>query len=76
MLGEFQCVLNDVNSIKLLALGDYNADPTRARICPLLHDFAAENNLTFDDLSLSIDSFTCLSPANNTTSWLNHVFSS
>ena len=53
VLGEFQCVINDLNSNKLLALVDNNADPTRTRI---LNHFAAENNLSID------------SPAHNTTS--------
>ena len=32
VLGKFQCTLNDLKSNKPLALGDYNADPTRTRI--------------------------------------------
>ena len=61
---------------KVIIAGDFNADPSKGRFWHELERLI--NSLCFNcaDLSLPNDSFTYLSPAHNTTSWLDHILAS
>jgi hypothetical protein len=76
ILGELQAALDAVDMNNLLCVGDYNADPNRGRLWPHLYDFVEHNRLVVPDLALPLHTFTYLSPAHNTTSWLDHIVSS
>ena len=76
VLGELQCSLDVLNADKILLIGDFNADPSKGNFWPRLNDFILYNNLVVNDLMLPIDTFTYLSPAHNSTSWLDHIISS
>ena len=81
-LDKFRCSLSIVESIMLehdicnvLLIGDFNADPKKGKFWLELqesiiykYDFVPDINF------MPVDSFTYLSAAHNTTSWLDHVF--
>ena len=78
-MGEYQTILIELqatiiiesaNFDQIVCAGDFNADPNRGRLWDHLLHFANHNQLTVNDLTLPIDSFSFLSPAHNTTSWL------
>ena len=75
-LGAIQSLLNELDSINLVLVGDFNADWNRGGMWNYLSTFIEENSLVVNDLSLPSNSFTYLSPAHNTTSWIDHVISS
>ena len=76
VLGELQCSLDVLNADKILLIGDFNTDPSKGNFWPRLNDFILYNDLVVNDLMLPIDTFTYLSPAHNSTSWLDHIISS
>ena len=76
ILGELQEAVEGLTAQQIVLLGDFNADPNRGRMWKCVQDFVASNNLTVSDLNLQYDTFTYLSPAHNTTSWLDHVICS
>ena len=76
VLGELQASLDGLNDTKVVLIGVYNADPNKGRFWPELSDFVDSNFFKVNDLHLPLGSFTYLSPAHNTTSWLDHVISS
>ena len=76
ILGELQATIESANFDQIVCAGDFNADPSRGRLWYHLIHFVDHNQFTVNDLTLPIDSFSFLSPAHNTTSWLDHVISS
>ena len=76
VLGELQAAIDMLDVNNIVCIGDFNADPNRGRVWPYLYDFIEHNHFNVPDLLLPIDTFTYLSPAHNTTSWLDHVVSS
>ena len=75
ILAELQTAIDSTGLDKVILMGDFNADPRRGRLWAALTDFFNDNTFTVHDLSLPCDSFTCLSPSHNTTSWLDHIVS-
>ena len=71
-------VVNEIHEIEVAMgrAGDFNADPSRGRLWDQLLHFVNHNQLTVNDLTLPIDSISFLSPAHNTTSWLDNIISS
>ncbi len=57
----------------LVLAGDFNADPNKGRFWEELSIFMNGLNLFLADSVLPMDSFTYLSPAHGSTSWLDHV---
>lgn len=76
LLGEIQAVLDGNNISSFVLMGDFNADPNRGRLWPLLQDFVNNNNLNVNNSHLPSNTFTYLSSAHNTTSWLDHIITS
>lgn len=58
---------------KVLIAGDFNADPYKGRFWEELLSFKDDLNLTIADQLLPIESYTYLSPAHGSTSWLDHL---
>ena len=75
-LGELQAILDVSDVTNLVLVGDFNADHRRGGFWTYLRDFVSLNSLVMNDSFLHNDSFTYLSPAHNTTTWIDHVFSS
>lgn len=75
-LAELHNILTDEVPVNVVIAGDFNADPSKGRFWSELKSFT--DSLLFDvaDLSLPIDTFTYLSPAHSSTSWLDHVVTS
>ena len=73
VLGELQSALENTDFNKLLAVGDFNANPIKGKFWIHLEDFTIYNNFIFTDLKLPNYTFTILSAARNTSSWLDHV---
>ena len=73
ILGNLQASLEYLTFDNIVIVGDFNADPGRGRLWHYLYDFIQSNELVCADLNLPVDSFTYLSPAHNTTAWLDHV---
>ena len=76
ILRELEAAIVALNNSNILCVGDFNADPNRGRLWPLVDTFIRDNNLTVCDLILPINSFIYLSPAHNTTGWLDHIVTS
>ena len=73
ILGELQASISELPTGDIICLGDFNADPSRSRVWNILKEFCDENQLTICDLISLPDTFTYLSPSQNSTSWLDHV---
>ena len=66
--------IESAGTYKVVITGDFNADPSKGRFWKELETFKSSLSLTCADVSsLPNDSFTYLSPAHNTTSWLDHI---
>lgn len=76
ILGEIQACIDNVDNNNIILLGDFNADPQRGRLWSHLYEFVHSNSLTVADMCLEHDTFTYLSSAHNTTSWLDHFICS
>lgn len=77
VLGELQDILDNLDEHRVILMGDMNADPIRrSRFWPSTEEFLKHNDLNMNDLSLPLDTFTYLSAAHNSTSWIDHVMSS
>ena len=76
ILVELEAAIAALNNSIILCVGDFNADPNRGRLWPLVDTFVRDNNFTVCDLILHINSFTYLSPAHNMTGWLDHIITS
>ena len=62
---------------KVIIVGDFNADPFKGRFWNELKHFVDELNFIIADYNvLPTESFSYLSPAHSTTSWLDHVLTS
>ena len=75
-LAIIESVLDDQTVNNVCILGDFNADPQKGRFWSELLFLINNYNLIPDINYLSNDSFTYLSPAHNTTSWLDHILCS
>ena len=76
VLGELQTVLQD-SECDILFAGDFNASHLDMKRFSLdLMQFIEINSLVMKDAMLPNDSFTYLSSAHNTTSWIDHVITS
>ena len=67
---EIDC-LND--QLTLVVTGDFNSSPRGGRFWGELTEFCDDLNLVVADLILPQDSFTFLSGAHDSTSWIDHV---
>ena len=72
VLGELHASLNIVDTDNIIWFGDFNADHNRGRLWPRLSDFSSENGFRFVDSTLPYDSFSFISSAHSTTSWIDH----
>ena len=72
ILGNLQASIEYLTS-DMGIVGDFNVDPGRGRLWHYLYDFLQSNELVCADLNLPVDSCTYISPAHNTTAWLDHV---
>ena len=73
ILGNLQASIEYLTSDNMGIVGDFNVDPGRGRLWHFLYDFLQSNELVCADLNLPVDSCTYISPAHNTTAWLDHV---
>ena len=73
-LSKLQCIIDSANTPYVFILGDFNADIQNTSIFGAeLLDFCDNNTLCFLDKEfLPPDSFTYISQAHGTTSWLDH----
>ena len=73
-LSKLQCIIDSANTPYIFILGDFNADiQSTSMFGAELIDFCDNNNLCFiDKEKLLPDSFTFVSQAHGTTSWLDH----
>ena len=73
-LSKLQCIIDSANTPYIFILGDFNADiQSTSMFGAELIDFCDNNNLCFiDKEKLSPDSFTFVSQAHGTSSWLDH----
>lgn len=76
LCAQIQVIAENENINKVIIAGDFNADPNRGRYWYEIIDLVDTLKLEFADLNLPIDSYTYLSPAHGSTSWLDHVLSS
>ena len=60
----------------VLIAGDFNSDPKGGRFWNELNAFSNDLDFNIADLTLESNTFTFLSPAHNSTSWLDHVIES
>ena len=59
--------------IKILLVGDANADPSKGRFWKLFNEFTHSLSLQIVDEKFPHNAFTYLCPSRDTTSWLDHV---
>ena len=73
-LHNFKCIIESADTPYVYILGDFNADfQSHSIFGPELIEFCDMNNLSFiDKYMLSPDTFTFISRAHDTTSWLDH----
>ena len=76
-LNKLQCIIESANTPHVFILGDYNADiQSESVFGSELINFCDMNSLCFIDRSLLLpDTFTFVSQAHGTTSWLDHCVS-
>ena len=73
-LSLLDLVLIDSNIFNICIMGDFNADPNKGRFWRELQNFILSKYRLLTDVDyLSEDTFSYLSPAHNTTSWLDHA---
>ena len=76
VLGEIQNCLDNIPSNRVILVGDFNADHIRKTShWSILEEFISHNCFQMNDSVLPADTFTFLSPAHNTTHWLDHILS-
>ena len=72
-LGRLQMLIEQHDSSKVIIAGDFNAHPSKPFGREFL-GFTEENSLCVCDLEMCDDNtFTCVSDAHGSTSWLDHV---
>jgi hypothetical protein len=80
MCAEIESILEsepECESIhKILIIGDFNADPIKGRFWAEIEKIVTNKGLFVADSVLPMDSFTYLSAAHNSTSWLDHIITS
>ena len=75
-LGNITAILSELDCTCIYILGDWNSDMNGGVFIEHLKLFLSDNNLIFSsELLLPADSFTYLSEAWGTTSWLDHCVS-
>ena len=75
-LGNLKIFCEDLNSSNLALIGDFNAGHSNA-FGDIVSNFCEDLEFVGSDTSfLPNDSFTYLSPAHGTTTWIDHVVSS
>ena len=73
-LAEITVFLDNATADEVILTGDLNCDPNKGRFYREFTEFTHNFNFEMIDLQLPADSFTYLSPGNNTTtSWLDHL---
>ena len=76
-LGSIACILTELDCTCVMIVGDFNANISRGLFGDHLVRFVKETGLSFSSkLFLPSDTFTFLSEAWDTTSWLDHCISS
>ena len=75
-LAKLEVVIREQNVSDVIVAGDFNADPFKGRFWKELKSLQSSLSLVFIDEKLGSDSFTYLSPGQNTTSWLDHILCS
>ena len=75
-LGKLDSIIQEADTSNISIIGDWNADPT-AHFGRELADFCSDKSLLISDIELIGDtnSFTYISDAFGTTSWLDHCVS-
>ena len=76
LLSQLGEIIESNSATSIVIMGDFNADPRGGRLWDELNEFTNELQFSIADLCLSPDTFSFLSPAHNTTSWLDHVIES
>ena len=66
-------MLDSIYTNNLILVGDFNSDSNKSRTSRDLEAFTALNRLIIEDLKLPGDYFPFLSPAHNTTNWIDHI---
>ena len=75
-LGNITAILSELDCTCIYILGDWNSNMNGGAFIEHLKNFISDNNLILSsDLFLPADSFTYLSEAWGTTSWLDHCVS-
>ena len=74
-LAKLQIIINNINSICITIVGDFNASlTTESAFSELLRSFCVDSNLSVVDVELlPSDSFSYVSSAWSTTSWIDHI---
>jgi len=74
---ELAVFAQDTRTSCITLVGDFNADTSKKSLfTDVFMNFCEENNFNIvDKMCLAMDSFTYLSPAWGTTSWLDHIVS-
>ena len=75
-LAQLNVIIREQNFNNLVLVGDFNADPFKGRFWRELLKFTQSLSLIFVDEQLPQDTFSYLSPAKDSTSWLDHIFAS
>ena len=73
VLGELQASLIELPTNNIICIGDFNADPSRGRLCSNVVEFCEENGFSACDMCLGPETFIYISPSHNSTSWLDHM---
>ena len=76
-LGDISAVHDEYNTSNFCIIGDLNADIDNGIFGPELHNFCLDLNFRISDMCfLPPDTYTYISNAWNTTSWLDHAITS
>ena len=76
-LGKIKCILNELKCTCVYIIGDWNADLHGSNFGNHLKNFVEQEKLKFSSrIMLPSDTFTFISEAWNTTSWLDHCIAS
>ena len=75
-LATIESVLDEYTVNHICILGDFNADPNKGRFWTELRVFIDSHSLFTEECFVDHDIFTYLSPAHNTTSYIDHVLCS
>lgn len=76
-LVKIKILIDQYNAAGIVILGDFNSDPFKGRFFNYLNAFCISNNLCIADVAaLDSQTFSYLSAAHDTTSWLDHLICS